>query len=403
VKGVLDMLITYKVRDTTPQYYNTDNLVDALYDDTVLQDDVRVKPNKVYNDFSYDRYKTTEISPERFILTSTKVNSYEQTFRQIALLTLRIINFLESNPEPSTMYRTFKIPKRSGGFREINAPNEELMQFMRDLQPWFAYKLNCLPHDSAYAYIHKRDCNKAIKRHQTIKSNWFLKLDIKNFFDNCNGVFIKQQLRMLYPFGIMQEGSYNKFSDSLIRLITKNDGLPQGTPLSPVITNLIMVPIDRDINKQLNEYFRDKQQSFMYTRYADDLLISSNKEMNVTEVITIIDRILKTYTDKLTINKDKTRYGSKAGSNWNLGIMYNKDNKLTVGYRRKKKIKTMLFQFYLCYNEGTRDKEYAQTILGELAYINNIEPEYTQALIQWMNNKYNTNFYDILHKTVKGN
>lgn len=164
-----------------------------------------------------------------------------------------------------------------------------------------------------------------------------------------------------------------------------------------------MVPIDKDINKQLNEYFRNKQQSFMYTRYADDLLISSNKEMVVSEVISIINKILRAYTDKLVINNDKTRYGSKAGSNWNLGIMYNKDNKLTVGYRRKKKIKTMLFQFQVCYNNGDRDKEYAQAILGELAYINNIEPEYTQELIRWMNEKYSTDFYTILHKTVKEN
>jgi RNA-directed DNA polymerase len=396
------MLYTYKIRQVEERH-NVDNIVDVLYGDAPAQpeEDVRRRTNKVYNDFSYDRFKTTEIMPERFILTSPHVNSDQQSLAQLNTLAHAMDSFLNRNPNPELMYHTFRIPKRSGGFREINAPNEELMKFMRDIQPWFTYKLNALPHDSAYAYVHKRDCNKAIQRHQVIKSNWFLKLDIKKFFDNCEPAFIKRQLRMLYPFGLMTNADYDFFADNLNWLITKNNGLPQGTPLSPVITNLIMVPIDRDINKQLHDYFNSKQQSFMYTRYADDMLISSNKEMNVQEVIQIIDNILHLYTDKLQINPDKTRYGSKAGSNWNLGIMYNKDNNLTVGYKRKKKIKTMLFQFYSCYNEGTRDKEYAQAILGELAYIHNIEPEYTHDLIRFMNTKYNTDFYDILHRTVK--
>lgn len=397
------MLYTYKIR-SVEERHNTDNLLDVLYGDAPAQvEEVRKKTNKVYNDFSYDRFKTTEISPERFILTSPHVNSDTQTLQQLFELTVDMEYFLQANPNPSTMYHSFKIPKRTGGFREINAPNEELMKYMRDIQPWFTYKLNALPHDSAYAYVYKRDCNKAIQRHQVIKSNWFLKLDIKKFFNNCDGGFIKQQLRMLYPFALLDEHRYNRFTDALITLITLNNELPQGTPLSPVITNLIMVPIDRDINKKLGAYFKEKEQSFMYTRYADDMLISSNKEMNTQEVIHIIDTILHSYTDKLQINPEKTRYGSKAGSNWNLGIMYNKDNKLTVGYRRKKKIKTMLFQFYSCYNEGTRDKEYAQAILGELAYVHNIEPEYTHELIRFMNEKYSTDFYTILHKTVKEN
>ncbi|NCC99836.1 MAG: RNA-directed DNA polymerase [Bacteroidia bacterium] len=397
------MLYTYKIK-YVEERHNVENLLDVLYGDAPAQTEtVRSKTNKVYNDFSYDRFKTTETTPERFILTSPHVNSDEQTLRQIYNLTAEIESFLNNNPSPATMYHNFKIPKRTGGFREINAPNETLMKFMRDIQPWFTYKLNALPHDSAYAYVYKRDCNKAIQRHQAIKSNWFLKLDIKKFFDNCDPAFLRQQLKMIYPFGIMRDQDYHRFMDALILLITLNNGLPQGTPLSPVITNLIMVPIDRDINKKLGTYFKDKQQSFMYTRYADDMLISSNKEMNVQEVVGIIDTILHTYTNKLQINPDKTRYGSKAGSNWNLGIMYNKDNKLTVGYRRKKKIKTMLFQFYSCYNEGTRDKEYAQAILGELAYLHNIEPEYTRELVRFMDDKYSTDFYTILHKTVKEN
>lgn len=394
------MLYTYKVR-SVDTIQNSTNIVDALYNGTVIAEPTQLRTNRAYNDFSYDRYKTTEILPARFMLASPHINSDKQTLKQLTSITTRMQLFLMDYPSPSEMYSTFKIPKRSGGMRTINAPNIPLMRFMRELQPWFAYKLNCLPHDSAYAYVHGRDCNKSIQRHQAVKSNWFLKLDIKKFFDNCDADFIRGQLKLLYPFALMEDYNYEEFIVSLIKLITKDNGLPQGTPLSPVITNLLMVPIDKDINKYLNNYFKEHNQSFMYTRYADDMLISSNKEIDVTAVTEIIDRVLHTYTNKLEINKDKTRYGSKSGSNWNLGIMYNKENNLTVGYKRKKKIKTMLFQFHLCYNNGTRDKEYAQVLLGELAYLNNIEPLYTKELIAFMNRKYSTDFYDILHRTVK--
>lgn len=395
------MLVTYKIHSATA-LHNTSNILDALFGD-LPQQELRTTPNKVYQDFSYDRYKTVDVQREQFMLRSTKVNSEEQTLEQLNNITAMIQIFLMTHGSPSEMYHTFKIPKRSGGMRTINAPNPELMEFMRTLQPWFSYKLNALPHDSAYAYVHNRDCHKALKRHQSIKSNWFLKLDLKDFFNNCDSAFIRKQLRNLYPFALMKDEAYDYFITYLTSLVTKDDGLPQGTPLSPVLTNLIMVAIDHDINKDLNAYFKDKDQTFMYTRYADDMLISSNKEMTASIIVKLINQVLVKYNDKLKVNPSKTRYGSKAGSNWNLGIMYNKENNLTVGYKRKKKIKTMLFQFIMCYNNGTRDKEYAQAILGELAYLHNIEPDYTTQLVSFINNKYNTDSYNILRKTLKEN
>jgi len=74
---------------------------------------------------------------------------------------------------------------------------------------------------------------------------------------------------------------------------------------------------------------------------------------------------------------------------------------MTVGYKRKKKIKTLLFQFFTMYNEGTPDKEMAYAITGEISYLHNIEPEYAEALIVYFNNKYNTDVRAILKHTIK--
>jgi single-stranded DNA-binding protein len=43
-----------------------------------------------------------------------------------------------------------------------------------------------------------------------------------------------------------------------------------------------------------------------------------------------------------SINPEKTRYGSAAERNWNLGLMLNNDNQITIGHKRKKEFKAML-------------------------------------------------------------
>lgn len=395
----MNMYYTYKVKNEATRF-NIDKILDGLFDSAVDETDIHIekKRNSIYSDFSYERYRTIII--DSFPRKSEHINSLYQSLNQLDTLSLAIKSYLDRCPvTPGDDYKTFKIPKRSGGFREINAPNEDLMKFMREIQPWFAYKLNSLPHDSAYSYIHGRDCNKAIKRHQANNSNWFLKLDLSKFFDNCTPAFINIQLRQIYPYSMMSLTKYNMFIERLNALITKNNGLPQGTPLSPVITNLIMVPIDVMINKALHVFF--KEEMFVYTRYADDLLVSCRKEFDPVTVQNIIKDVLYDLHCPFQINKEKTRYGSKAGSNWNLGIMYNKDNNLTVGYKRKKKLKTMLFQFYKMYNEGERDPEYAQVVLGELSYLQNIEPTYYIEFLRFLFRKYDFDFRQKLLEVIK--
>jgi hypothetical protein len=54
------------------------------------------------------------------------------------------------------------------------------------------------------------------------------------------------------------------------------------------------------------------------------------------------------------IKAKKTRYGSIAGSNWNLGLMLNKDNNITVGYEKKKTLNAMLNNFLRDFKNNLR-------------------------------------------------
>ena len=284
-------------------------------------------------------------------------------------------------------YERFYIPKKTGGLREINAPNIQLANHLRTVKDTFEETFLCKAHDSAYAYVKGRSILDAVKEHQKNGSNWFLKLDIKNFFDNCNEEFIIKQLNQVYPFALMDE----QLLRDLITPGLLEDRLPQGTPLSPFLTNMIMVPIDVAIMKFLME----QKTYFIYTRYADDIIISSEFNFDWKAIQDGISDILEELTP-FEIKTQKTRYGSRAGRNWNLGLMLNKDNNITVGHKKKERCRAMIYSFMKDYSEGNFwSKHDIQVMLGLFAYYKMVENAYFENIIQKYNKKFNLDFYEI--------
>ena len=94
-----------------------------------------------------------------------------------------------------------------------------------------------------------------------------------------------------------------------------NGRLPQGSPISPLITNIMMIPIDLEIAK----WCREQKPHLVYTRYADDILISSEFNFKWHEVQLKLIEILKKFETPFSLNAEKTRYGSSAGRNWKSG------------------------------------------------------------------------------------
>lgn len=302
---------------------------------------------------------------------------------------LRKIYEIVDKHDPATVsseYTTFYIPKRTGGQREINAPTEELMKDLRDIRDIFQYDLAALPHNAAHAYVEHRSTMTALQVHQHNNSKWFLKLDIKDFFPSCNEEFVTDMLEQIYPFSMMSRAEIEAF----IWIAFKDNQLPQGTPLSPLLTNIIMTPIDYEIHKYC------KQCGLVYTRYADDILISGYKSFNWQVVQATIIKIFNDQYAPFNIKTEKTRYGSSAGRNWNLGLMLNKDNDITIGYRKKKRFKAALHNLMETYsNGGCYSKEELYHFQGVSAYYLSVEPEYIGNLIKTYETKYNINIRDL--------
>ena len=367
------------------------NFVDALFAGTTTD----VVPEPV------------EFTMQKLVRTKThKVPTNTCTTNHITHQTLMMACYMINermlkHPTPQDEYISFRIPKKTHGFREINAPKPELKKDMKEIASILENYLGLLAHDSAWAYVRGRDVVTAMKEHTKNESRWYLKLDLHDFFGSCTPEFIVRQLKRIYPFATYQYDTVvTGMLDKLASFATLDNGLPQGTPLSPILTNLIMVQYDYEINKLIYNLTKEHKlfkQKYIYTRYADDIIISAKNKFEYDIIVEAIKNLFE--NTPLVINEEKTRFGSNAGRNWNLGVMCNKDNNITVGHKRKQELKAIVHNYVT--DENLWSLEDLRWLLGQLNWVQNVEPEYFHGLMNYFRTKYDIMVWDKVIQDIK--
>lgn len=300
---------------------------------------------------NYDKHVTKVVDEANF--------NNDTTLRLLSLL----IPIFYNHDLTADSYMSFEIPKRNGGTRMINAPCEELKQVQKEILTALN-KEKILTHNAVHSFQKHRNCKTAIKEHQKNKSRWFLKLDIADYFGSITPDNLKRELsknaklRLIIPS--INQALYET-------TFFYRGSLPQGAVTSPFLSNMYLYEFDYILTNRLKEIDRD----FVYTRYADDILISSKKSFRFAPLVQEIQELLEQYNCKL--NTTKTRYGSFNGRNWNLGIMYNNNYDLTVGYRAKHLFKNRIHNVITGKNKDPHERN---VLKGLYAYYSYIEPEY---------------------------
>lgn len=187
---------------------------------------------------------------------------------------------------PDGHYRSFSIPKKSGGRRRICAPRE----FLRDLQGKLHGRILNLAyvHPAACGYVSGKTTEDCALPHVGKKFLW--NIDLKDFFASVSFAKVVEVFqRLRYP---------EKAAFYLARICTLDDKLPQGAPTSPALSNQVLLPVDRKLA------LLAKRNKITYTRYADDLSFSANKPIDEAFQSNVLRTI---QTHGFQVNPDKCR------------------------------------------------------------------------------------------------
>ncbi len=156
------------------------------------------------------------------------------------------------------LYTMFQVPKSSGGFREIRPPSRRLRDAQRRLLSLLSgrvryprWMMGGVPGRSIFDHARPHVGMQAVAT-----------FDVQKFYPSTTAAMVRTVLELL--------GVHDAAADAVVRLVTKDNQLPQGGPTSGFLANLVLDPADRRIDAICRKH------KLAFTRYVDDVAISGN-------------------------------------------------------------------------------------------------------------------------------
>jgi RNA-directed DNA polymerase len=187
------------------------------------------------------------------------------------------LSYILFKQSAAAKYKTFEIPKRNGGTRTIKAPTDALKLVQRKLSVLLqdcADEINSAKHRKdriAHGFKRKRSIITNARQHRNRR--YVFNVDLEDFFPSINfgrvrGYFIRDN-----SFALNED-----VATVIAQIACHENVLPQGSPCSPVISNLITHVLDMHLVRLASRV------GCTYSRYADDLTFSTNKKVFPTEI-----------------------------------------------------------------------------------------------------------------------
>jgi len=258
------------------------------------------------------------------------------------------------------LYRTYSLPKKSGGSRLVTVPNDALKRLQRRiLRNGFD---DVLVHSAAHGFKRGRSIVTNALPH--VGKACVVYVDIESFFPSTRYPLIFRACSQLMD-GDLSEGACHVLAD----ICSFGGGLPTGAPTSPAIANLVLRPADAAITKAATD------NCITYTRYADDLTFSG--DTNTIKILPFVKRILTQLGYQL--KEQKTNIFRRGRRQMVTGLVVNDKPNLPRHIRRR--LRAAVHQMTKDGNPQWQGHPMSSNeLLGRLAFLNLVQPEEAQAL-----------------------
>lgn len=283
-----------------------------------------------------------------------------ETLAEATRITEKLLYFL-SKEDAKDRYVSFKISKKDGSLREINAPCMSL----KTIQKWILQNILYKVRVSQYSFGFKKSSEgsplvQCAERHRN--NLYILKMDLKDFYPSIRREKIFSQFLQL---------GYNMYASNLLtNICTLHGKLPQGAVTSPYLANLVCYRMDIRIAGYCNK--RD----ITYTRYADDLTFSCDNRDALRNIYGMIKKIIE--DEGFAINQKKTQFLTPKIHKKIVGITVN-DGLLKAPKEMKKSVRAMIHFEIISGDYSSNDK-----IRGYVSYIDSIEKNYRKKVIKYI-------------------
>lgn len=287
---------------------------------------------------------------------------------------LKNVNWLAN--DRANHYVCFHTKKGDGSKREIFAPRPYLKKVQRQILDELLHRVRL--NFRAEGFRKKRSVVTNAKRH--IGKKVVIKMDVRDFFPS---IIFERVFGMFVSLGYPRQTSL-----LLTKLVTHNGKLPTGAPTSPAISNIICRRMDKRFSKL------GQKMEFEYSRYADDITISSNNN-NITKMIPFFKEIMG--EEGFVVNEAKMRILRSGRRQKITGIVVNK--KPNIAREEIKKLRAVI------YNCGHKDitqemikwarnekksanphnytlSEFKLSLLGKIGFVKMVNPEAGEKLLQ---------------------
>jgi retron-type reverse transcriptase len=171
-------------------------------------------------------------------------------------------------------YISFEIPKKNGGVRQILSPSRKL----KALQAWILVSIldKIKVSESCKGFEKKTTTLDNAIPH--MGANAILCIDLKDFFPSIESKHV---------YNVFKAVGYNSLVSTILTNICTYEGtLPQGSPTSPKLANLVAWKLDLRIQGYVGK------RGIIYTRYADDITFSSLSPRKLPEILPFVKKLL---------------------------------------------------------------------------------------------------------------